>query len=49
MLVADTFSKEVTTSIEDFSQRNQPRIRRITDQVAKLSDTVEKETAKLQK
>lgn len=49
MMVMDTFTKEVTESVEDFSQKNQPRIRRITDQVSNLTDTIEKETAKLQK
>ncbi len=48
MAVANTMTKEVTASVEDFTQRNQPRINRVMDRVNDLTADLEAEQAKFE-
>ncbi|MGP6146830.1 YtxH domain-containing protein [Jeotgalibaca sp. A122] len=44
--VVNTATQEITASVEDFTAKNEPRIRRVTDRLTELTETVERETAK---
>lgn len=46
MAVADTATKDLTESVTEFAQKNQPRIRRVTDSLSKLMEDTERETKK---
>lgn len=48
MAVADTATKELTQSVTDFAQKNQPRIKRVTDSLSKLTQDVQQEASKYQ-
>ena len=48
MAVANTVTKEGTASVEDFTQRNQPRINRVVDRVNDLTADLEVEQAKFE-
>lgn len=42
----NTAAQEITATVEDFTAKNEPRIRRITERLTALTDTVEQEAAK---
>lgn len=44
--VVNTATQEITASVEDFAAKNQPRIRRVTDRLTELTETIEEEAAK---
>ena len=46
--VVNTATQEITASVEDFTAKNQPRIRRVTDRLTDLTETVEREAAKFE-
>lgn len=48
MAVADTVSKEVSASVEDFAQKNAPRFKRVASSLNKLTDDLEKEMSKFE-
>lgn len=47
MGVVNTASQEITASVQDFTEKNEPRFRRVAEQVTDLVETVENETAAL--
>lgn len=46
MAVADTATKDLAESVTEFAQKNQPRIRRVTDSLSKLMADAENEAKK---
>lgn len=46
MAVVDTATKDLTASIEEFTQKNKPRIKRVSDRVSQLTEDLQKEKEK---
>lgn len=44
--VMDIATKDLTASLEEFTQRNRPRIKRVSDRVAQLTEDLQKEKEK---
>lgn len=46
MGAVDTATKDLTASIEEFTQKNKPRIKRISDRLSQLTEDLQKEKEK---